>query len=163
MDSEVKGKCNCNASAPKEIKFHDISLLSPINQDRAYELIRKLGDLDGCTQPTITEKELQELDTLLRGLPLVHDISDFSGPKIEVPKNLEYYWRWIQPADGWRSYSFSNLGKVETVRFVELCVPYGWDENLSSIELNQRMIPLSDWRAGDKAKFTALLDKAAHR
>jgi hypothetical protein len=43
----------------------------------------------------------------------------FTGPKIEVPRALERYWAWVKPPAGGRGYRFDNLGRVETLRFVE--------------------------------------------
>ena len=42
-------------------------------------------------------------------------------PRIKVPRALEGYWAWVKPAVGRGGYRFRNLGKVETLRLVELC------------------------------------------
>ena len=146
---------------PEDMKFPDISLLSPTDQDRVHELFTKMGDPDERVQPTISEAELKELAELLRGLPLVDGIEQFSGPKIEVPQALEYYWKWTQPAAAWRHYSFYEMGKVETLRFVALCARYGWQDGLGGVKLKECMVPLGDWHPDDRAEMTELLDKAA--
>jgi hypothetical protein len=95
----------------------DLSLLTPGEQDRVWELFRKVRNSLQGVEPGITPKELRELQK-------------FAGPKIEVPSALERYWSWVQRPAGGGGYRFDNLGKVETLRFVVLCKFYSSDESL---------------------------------
>jgi hypothetical protein len=85
----------------------------------------------------------------------------FAGPKIEVPRALERYWAWVKPPAGGRGYWFHNLGRVETLRFVELCKFYSSDESLRGMRLIDRMLPLDEWEPEDGAEMEAMLEKAA--
>ena len=67
-----------------------------------------------------------EFRALVEGLPMLGEGDPEQGPKIEVPNGLEHYWCWSQKASGWRHYSFHNLGKVQTLQFMELCRAYGY-------------------------------------
>jgi hypothetical protein len=84
----------------------------------------------------------------------------FAGPKIEVPRALRSYWGWVKPAGG-SGYSFDHLGKVETLRFVELCKCYSEDESLRGMRLKDRMLPLDEWDPEDKAEMEVMLERAA--
>jgi hypothetical protein len=143
---------------PEEIKFPDISLLSPADQDRVEELYNKCGNASAGIGPVISVNELDELKKLLANLPLLGLDDRFGGPRIEVPRDLEFYWKWRQRTAGWDFYSFDRLGKVQTVRFVELCARY---KNPVGIGRQNRIIPLEEWETDDKAEMQALLDKAA--
>jgi hypothetical protein len=60
-----------------------------------------------------------------------------------------------QPAkgrDGTSGYRFRNPGKVETLRFVELCKYYSEDESLRGTRLIDRMLPLDEWQPDVKRK-----------
>jgi hypothetical protein len=83
-----------------------------------------------------------------------------AGPKIGVPRALQSYWGWVKPAGG-SGYSFGNLGKVETLRFVELCKCYSEDENLRGMRLIDRMLPLDEWDPNHKAEMEMMLEKAS--
>jgi hypothetical protein len=68
---------------------------------------------------------------------------------------------WVKPAAGGRGYRFHKLGKVETLRFVELCKSYSSDESLRGMRLIDRMLPLDEWEPDDGAEMEAMLEKAA--
>jgi hypothetical protein len=93
-------------------------------------------------------------------VPTLRPGEKFAGPKIEVPRALVRYWDWVKPAVG-RCYRFDNLGKVETLRFVELCKFYSGDESLRVMRLIDRMLPLDEWEPADGAEMEAMLEKAA--
>ena len=77
-----------------------------------------------------------------------------------MPRALEGYWAWVKPAVGGGGYRFRNLGKVETLRFVELCNYYSGDESLRGMRLIDRMLPLDEWQPDHKAEMEAMLEKA---
>ena len=83
------------------------------------------------------------------------------GPTIEVPDDLDHYWSWSQKASEWRHYSFNTLGKVQTLRFVELCRCYGY--GTADGRVKDHIVPLTEWAAVDRAEMNALLDSAAGR
>lgn len=139
----------------------DISLLSPADQDRVVELFKKNRNSLNGVEPSITRKEFKELQMLLADLPTLGPNAKLAGPKIEVPRDLARYWQYSRAAPS--GYSFWNLGKVETLRFVELCNSYGADEHGSGLKLRDRMIPLAEWQSDDKAEMQAMLEKAARR
>jgi hypothetical protein len=151
----------------EEVRIPDFSLLSPAEQDRANELMSLIGsvvDLDADDLQDV----FAEFHRLTSGLPLLERDDPDQGPTIEVPDGLCFYWMWGQKASGWRHYLFSNLGKVQTLRFVELCREYGYvddDPELSYGEnrrqLKNLIIPLAEWEADDRAEMSALLDIAA--
>jgi len=143
-------------------KIPDISLLAPEQQDRVLELFAKLGDpSDPNWCSGISDVELKELDGLIDDLPWIGMDNPFAGPDLNIPDALEFYWRWGQPARGWRHYSFFNLKCVQKVRFVELCVQYGYEEGMTSIELKQLLLPLNQWEKGDQIEMLKLLDATA--
>jgi hypothetical protein len=146
---------------PEAVEVPDISLLSPAAQDRVHELSGKFGDPDNGIEETISDRELKELERLFKDLPALGPNDKFAGPKIEVPRSLQCYWEWNQYAGSWRRYSFRNLGKVETLQFVELCTCYGWSKHLSPAQLKQHMTPLAEWQIKDKARMESMLEKAA--
>jgi hypothetical protein len=143
---------------PEAKKCPDISVLSPEDQDRVDELARKIGEPRKGVKPTINDKELYELEGLLADLPRIGLDDKPSGPEIEVPRALQGYWQWSQPASTWRSYDFWTLKAVQKMRFVELCRNYGWREGTSP---RGTMLPLSEWEEQDRDELTALLDEAA--
>jgi len=77
-----------------------------------------------------------------------------------VPHDLANYWSWRQTARNWRSLSFYNLTKVQTVRFVELCEAYGYESGLAPLEMKSRIIPPDQWRADDRAELEEMLEIA---
>jgi hypothetical protein len=128
----------------------DFSLLSAEDYDRVFEAVKN--------RDSFTEEEIGALLALVSELPTLGPGDSPKGPEIEVPRSLEHYWQWHLGTAGWRSYSFwKNLGKVETLRFLELCTLYGWEEGQA---LKERMVPLAEWSPDDRAEMTALLDKA---
>ena len=132
----------------------DFSLLSAEDYDRVFEAVKN--------PDSFTEQEITALLALVAELPTLGPGDSPKGPEIEVPRSLEHYWQWHLGTAGWRSYSFwENLGKVETLRFLELCARYGWKGDLAGPTLKERMVPLAEWSPDDRAEMTALLDKAA--
>ena len=77
-----------------------------------------------------------EFDKLVRDLPLLGPNDPEQGPSIEVPGTLVRYWewRWQHPASSWRSHDFRKWGKVQTLRFVELCEQPPQTSTLRSVE-----------------------------
>ena len=138
-------------------KVWDVSLLSPEKQDRFNELSKLIlqskdvnsGSLDGV---------FLELIDLVDDLPLRRFEEPEQGPLIEVPGTLARYWQWQQPASKWRSYSFHKLSKVQTLRFVELCEQYGFE---NETDFKAQMLPLHAWPACDRAELKDMLDIAA--
>jgi hypothetical protein len=70
----------------------DISLLSPQQQDRYHELADKLL----ADESPITLAEVEELDQLLRGLPLLGPHDDFTAPDLEIPNALVFRFKWTE-------------------------------------------------------------------
>jgi hypothetical protein len=86
-----------------EMGCPDLSLLTPEEQDRVWELFRKSRN---SLDPGITLDELRELEGLLAKVPILRPGEKFAGPKIEVPRALVRYWDWVKPAAGGRGYWF---------------------------------------------------------
>jgi hypothetical protein len=146
---------------PIEMGCPDLSLLTPEEQDRAWELGKKVHDTLRGLEPGITLKESRELGGLLAKVPTLGPGENFAGPKIAVPRALESYWAWVKPAAGGSGYRFRNLGKVETLRFGELCKYYSSDESRRGMRLIDRMLPLDEWDPDDRAEMEVMLEKAA--
>ena len=92
----------------------DLSLLTPQEQDRVWELsIKRRNSLQGV-EPGVTPEELREVQGLLAKVPILRPGEKFSGPRIEVPRALNRYWHWVKPTGC--GYRFDNLGKAETLR-----------------------------------------------
>jgi hypothetical protein len=148
----------------EEVKIPDFSLLSPAEQDRASELMKLIREAEDIQADSL-EPTFIEFRNLVKGLPLLSEYDPEGGPTIEVPYDLENYWRWSQKASQWRHYSFHNLGKVQTLRFVELCSEYGYGnsgkKDLMGGRIKDQMMPLAEWDAADRAEMAALLDVAA--
>jgi hypothetical protein len=142
----------------EEVKVWDFSLLSPVDQDRAAELMRLIGRAEDIEADSLNAT-LVEFNTLVHGLPMLGRDDPEKGPAIEVPHGLCDYWTWIQKASEWRHYRFGNLGKVQTLRFVELCRDYGYDPGGGRVK--DQMIPLMEWEANARSEMNALLDTAA--
>jgi hypothetical protein len=138
----------------------DLSLLTPEEQDRVWELGKLVRNSLQGFEPGFTPKELRELQGLLAKVPTLGPGEKFAGPKIKVPRALERYWSWVKPAGG-GGYRFDNLGKVETLRFVELCTYYSGNGSLCGWSLKDRILPLEEWEPDDKAEMEAMLEKAA--
>jgi hypothetical protein len=124
-------------------------------------LAKKVNNTLRGIEPDITIDEFREAEGLLAKVPHLGPGETFAGPKIEVPRALKYYWDWVKPAAGGSGYRFRNLGKVETLRFVELCKYYSEDESRRGMRLIDRMLPLDEWEPDDKAEMEAMLEKAA--
>jgi hypothetical protein len=146
---------------PIEVGCPDISLLTPEEQDRLWELAEKVNNTLEGLEPGITIDEFREAEGLLAKVPRLGPGETFAGPKIEVPRALQGYWAWVKPAAGGSGYRFRNLGKVETLRFVELCKYYSEDESRRGMRLVDRMLPLDEWQPDDKEEMEAMLEKAA--
>jgi hypothetical protein len=144
-----------------EVGCPDLSLLSPEEQDRTWELAKKVDNTLRGLEPGITLKEFREAEGLLAKVPRLGPGETFAGPRIKVPRALKHYWDWVKPAAGGSGYRFRNLGKVETLRFVELCKYYSEGESLRGMRLIDRMLPLDEWQPDDKAEMEAMLEKAA--
>jgi hypothetical protein len=136
----------------------DLSLLTPEEQDRAWELGKKARNSVQGLEPGITPKELRELQGLLAKVPTLGPGEKFAGPKIQVPRALKSYWAWVNGGHGYR---FDNLGKVETLRFVELCAYCSANGSLRGWSLIDRILSLEEWEPDDRAEMEAMLDKAA--
>jgi hypothetical protein len=95
-------------------------------------------------------------------LPLLGPNDPEQGPLIEVPGTLARYWewRWQHPASSWRSHDFRKWGKVQTLRFVELCEQYGFKRGADT-PVKAQMLPLHEWAAGDRSELQEMLDIAA--
>jgi hypothetical protein len=143
---------------PIEAGCPDISLLSPEEQDRFWELAKKVKNTVEGLEPGITIEEFRESEELAAKVPRLGPGQTFAGPKIKVPRALESYWSWVKPTGG-SGYRFGNLGKVETLRFVELCKSY--TEDLPGMSLKDRILPLDEWAPDDMAEMEAMLEKAA--
>jgi hypothetical protein len=132
----------------------DFSLLSPEDYDRAFKIAKN--------PESFAVEEMVALAARVAKLPKLAPGDEPKGPKIEVPRALEYYWQWHWGTAGWRSYYFwKNFGKVETLRFLELCACYGWEKGLGWSALKKQMAPLEEWSSDDRAEMTEMLDKAA--
>jgi hypothetical protein len=143
----------------REAGCPDLSLLTPEEQDRVWELVRKGRNLLDGVEPGISIEEIPKLEGLVAKVPTLGPGEKFAGPRIEVPRALNRYWDWVKPTGC--GYRFDNLGKVETLRFVELCTFYNVDESLRGWSLINRMLPLDEWQRDDRAEVEALLEKAA--
>jgi hypothetical protein len=146
-------------SKKEVVKVWDLSLLSPAEQDRANELMNLIGGAEDVEVESL-EPALIELRELVDGLPMLAEDDPEGGPTIEVPYDLDHYWRWSQKASEWRHYSFSSLGKVQTLRFVQLCSEYGYE--VGGGQVRDQMTPLAEWKAADRVEIGRLLDVAAH-
>jgi hypothetical protein len=140
-----------------EVKVWDLSLLSPKDQDRANELMKLMEGIENIEDESLNPI-IAEFSKLVEGLPMLGEDDPEQGPLIEVPKSLAHCWQWRQPATGWRSYNFYNLSKVQTLRFVELCTQYGYEEGRNA---NSHMTPLSQWQADDQAEMREMIEIVA--
>jgi hypothetical protein len=96
---------------PLEAGCPDLTLLTPEEHDRWWELAKKGNNTLEGLEPGITMDEFRELEGLLAKVPRLGPGETFAGPKIGVPRALYHYWRWVKPAGG-SGYRFRNLGKV---------------------------------------------------
>ena len=142
-------------------KVPDLSLLSPEEQDRVDELFKVLLDSKDISSKTF-DTAFAEFDKLVRNLPLLGPDDPEQGPLIEVPRELAAYWQRQQPASSWRSHDFRKWGKVQTLRFVELCEQYGFKRGADT-PVKAQMLPLHEWAAGDRAELQHMLNIAASR
>jgi hypothetical protein len=63
-------------------------------------------------------------------------------------------------ASSWRIHDFRKWGKVQTLRFVELCEQYGFKRGADT-PVKAQMLPLHAWPARDGAELQEMLDVAA--
>jgi hypothetical protein len=63
-------------------------------------------------------------------------------------------------ASSWRIHDFRKWGKVQTLRFVELCEQYGFKRGADT-PVKAQMLPLHAWPARDRAELQEMLDVAA--
>ena len=82
--------------------------------------------------------------------------------RIEVPAKLACYWEWHgqYPGRKWCAYDFHRLSKVQTIRFVELCVQHGFADDADA-PVKAKMLPLHEWQPGDRVELERLLKIAA--
>jgi hypothetical protein len=139
----------------------DLSLLTPEEQDRVWELCRRGRNLLQGVEPGIAPEEITELVGFIAKVPTLGPGEKFAGPRIEVPRALNRYWHWAKPTALGRCYKFDTLGKVETLRFVELCTCYSVNESLRGWSLIDRILPLDEWQPDDRTEMEAMLEKAA--
>jgi hypothetical protein len=136
--------------------LHDISLLDPPQQDRYHELADKLL----ADKSPITPAEVEELDQLLKGLPLLGPDDDFTGPDLEIPDALVFHFKWTEQSrkPPYRFYDFRGLKVVQKARFIELCRKYGWS---SGQNVRRALKRLHEWSSDDRTEMKSLLDAAA--
>jgi hypothetical protein len=103
--------------------------------------------------------EFQEIDALLAKCPVRQEGDKFAP--VEISAGLQRHWQFSQGAAGWRHFDFRRLNMIERWRFIELCVTYGWDEDVA--DSTAEMTPLSQWNVEDRAEIKALLDSAGRR
>jgi len=84
---------------PLEAECPDITLLTPEEQDRVAELDKKAKNTLEGLEPGITMDEVREMEGLLAKVPRVGPGGTFAGPRIRVPRALEHYWCYFNPAD----------------------------------------------------------------
>jgi hypothetical protein len=155
---EMMAKLDRLPTPKSEVKLWDLSLLSPHDYDRATYLLRLIG----CSEDKEAESlnpACAELSALVRDLPLLGKDDPEQGPVIAVPDGIVCYWQRQQKTSEWRHYSFFNLGKVQTLRFVELCKRYGYAAGHGQVK--EQMTPLAQWRPEDRAEMAELLEIAA--
>jgi hypothetical protein len=141
-------------------RLPDISFLCPEDQDRVMELLETIEACDTNRDQKKLLAARREVTQLLCDLPLIdRDNGRLGGPNIDVPRTLERYWRWTQPASSPGSYRFGDLKAVQKVRFVELCRHYGWREDTPP---NATILPISEWADKDRSEMNTLLDAADH-
>jgi hypothetical protein len=139
----------------EEIKVWDLSLLSPEDQDRAKVLMDLLKGSTDIEAEGLNDAII-EFENLVEGLPLLEGNDRGQGPKIEVPRSLAYYWQRRQHASEGRHYYFTELKKVQILRFVELCEQYGCREGNP-----HEMAPIDEWGTDDREELAELLEIAA--
>lgn len=101
-----------------------------------------------------------ELHNLFEDLPLLGRDDPKQGPLIRVHHTLADYWQRQQPLSPWRSLDFYKLSKVQTLRFIELCEQYGFEEEAGGF-VKDKMAPLAVWQADDRTELQDMLNIAA--
>ena len=81
-----------------EMGCRDLSLLTPEEQDRVWELFRKVATHFKALNWASPSKRFQSYIGLLAKVPTLGPGEKFAGPKIEVPRALKRYWDWVKPA-----------------------------------------------------------------
>jgi hypothetical protein len=135
---------------PNEIAVPNLSVLSPWEYDRLMILREQLQAND------VGPAEFREIEALFAKCPIRKEGDKFAP--IEIPSSLQRYWQFRQGAEGWRHRELHRLNMVERALFLELCVVYGWEEDVA--DSTAGMTPLSQWNVEDKAEMKALLDLA---
>ena len=104
--------------------------------------------------------KIEELNQLLKSLPLLGPHDQFTGPDLEIPDALVFHFKWTEQMGkrSYQFYDFRHLKAVQKVKFVELCRKYGWSDRGNARRALQR---LSEWSPADRAEMTGLLDAAA--
>ncbi|MGB8901941.1 MAG: hypothetical protein WCC90_23040 [Methylocella sp.] len=97
----------------EEFPLPDPTVLSAEEQDRFRDLLEK-GARAAEGNGTITKAELQDLERLWSVCPPLPPGDGFSGPDIDVPRDLQNYWIWQQKASKWHSYNFGRAAKGST-------------------------------------------------
>ncbi len=103
-----------------------------------------------------------QLDESVCNLSLLARSDPEQGLRIEVPAKLACYWEWHgqYPGRKWCAYDFHRLSKVQTIRFVELCVQHGFADDADA-PVKAKMLPLHEWQPGDRVELERLLKIAA--
>jgi hypothetical protein len=143
----------------EEVKVPDLSLLSPAEQDRVSELRKLIGSAKNIHAADL-DAVFVEFHDLVKDLPLLGRDDPDQGPLIEVPSALVEYWQRQQPLSPWRSFDFYKLSKVQTLRFVELCEQYGFEEG-DDRPAREQIASLAEWQAGDRSELQEMLEIAA--
>ena len=88
--------------------------------------------------------------------------AQLSGPPTaeDVTRELARYWEFQHGASKWRSLDFYKLGKVQTLRLLELCEKYGFTDGTET-PVKAQMLPLQAWPSGHRAELQRLLEMAA--
>jgi hypothetical protein len=142
----------------------DISLLSPEDQDRVYDVLAKLDGATGeqeisakIEENVVTVAELNEMFGLWTELPRLGPGEGFTGPNYTIPLNLERHFRY---------FNSHRLKVTQKVRLVELCRKYGWEgeyptprgttEKSFKRGNTAQILPLNEWDSEDEAELRSL-------
>ena len=155
--------------------FHDLTLLSPEDQDWVDKLSERIGNAEDGSNNVITEAEARKLHDLLNCLPVLGPGDKLGGPDLEIPREIGTHFtlaKWHEEErHHWPRFDFFHkLKAVQKVRFVELCRQYGWegeyprDRSRHYFKLGRwgipGLLPLNEWVPKDEAEMRSLLDVA---
>jgi hypothetical protein len=160
-----------------EQTFHDLTMLSPEDQDWVDELTEKIRNAEDGSKDVITEAEARKLHDLLSELPVLGPDDKLGGPDLEIPREIETHFqlaKWHEEGRyHWPRFDFHKLRAVQKVRFVELCRQYGWEGEYPRDRSRHHadyfklgswkipgLLPLSQWDPEDEAELRSLLDTA---